>query len=240
MHIIETIQSHPLTGLIAELTEEYPDRVERARAFYKEKVKRAFDASTTILAHGPYHRGRSAMDALDAPEVKPFLAEATLGRFESARSIGEQAMVRMWTADPSGAVSPQEWWRNLLDFEYMVLLQLATDGIARQSARPLRSPSANIRTYSWSVIELKESLQKKDFQAAGFKPGPEAASVTLLFSRDPANRIHVCEVSVEESSIFRAVNSVRKIEEIAAEAGGEPRAVQTVLAELAKVGAVSM
>src|SRR5882724_2598606 len=144
MHVLQNIPSQPLTGRIAELIEEHTDHVVRARAFYQETLKQAFEGSTAILANAAYHRGRNAMDALDAKSVKPFLAEAVLGKFESAKSIGEQAMVRMWTVDPSGAVSPQEWWRDLLDYEYALFLQLASDFIARALSRPIQIPSATL------------------------------------------------------------------------------------------------
>jgi len=152
MPIIETIRALPITGLVNELIEEHPDStVERARTFYRKQMENAFAVSAAILSRTPYHRGRTAWDALDAKTVAPFLEEAELGRLESARNIGEQAVARMWTLDPSGALSPLEWWRNLLDYEFALFLQLATDPLTRPVMRPLRGTSATLRVYMWDI-----------------------------------------------------------------------------------------
>jgi len=152
MPIIETIRALPITGLVHELTEEHPENItERARAFYTKMMESSFAVSAAILSRAEHHRGRAAWDTLEAMTVAPFLEEAELGRFESARSIGEQAVARLWTLDPSGALSPQEWWRNVLDYEFAMFLQFSTDPLTRAVLRPMRGASATLRTYMWDI-----------------------------------------------------------------------------------------
>ena len=152
MPVIETIRALPISGLVQELTEEHPENtVERARAFYTKMMESAFAVSAAILSRAQHHRGRAAWDALEAKTVAPFLEEAELGRYESARSIGEQAVARLWTLDPSGALSPQEWWRNILDYEFALFLQCSTDPLTRAVLRPIRGASATLRTYMWDI-----------------------------------------------------------------------------------------
>ena len=249
MQILQTIPSQPLTGRIAELVEEYADHVERARAFYFEAMKQAFAGSTAMLANSAHHRGRNAMDALDARSVKPFLAEAVLGKFESARSIGEQAMVRMWTVDPSGAVSPQEWWRNLLDYECALFLQLATDFIARPMSRPIRVPSAALRSYKWNVRAAILDALHTDFKSSEFAPTVFAPTVIapkvlagteqrLLFSRNSANVVAVSELTASEATVFMAVNGKRTILEVAQECAVEEKMLRALLMQLAECGSI--
>jgi hypothetical protein len=239
MRTLETIASQPLTGRIAELMEEHADPVARAHAFYQESLKRAFKGSTAMLANGTYHRGRNAMDALDAKSVKPFLAEAVLGKFESAKSIGEQAMVRMWTVDPSGAVSPQEWWRNLLDYEYALFLQLASDFVARTMTRPIQTPSATLRSYSWDIRGAITNANNPDFKSSEFNPKAFEGKVQhLLFSRNSANEVHITELTIEEAAVFMAVNGKRSPLEIAQECGVEEKIVRSLLQQMAQCGAI--
>jgi|GEM_PF-5367694 len=239
MQILQTIPSQPLTGRIAELVEEYADRVECARAFYFETLKQAFEGSTAMLANSTHHRGRNAMDALDAKSVRPFLAEAVLGKFESAKSIGEQAMVRMWTVDPSGAVSPQEWWRNLLDYEYALFLQLASDFVARSMSRPIQIPSATLRSYQWDVRRAISDAQNPDFKSSEFKPDVNADKIrSLLFSRNTANAVNISELTAQEATIFHAVNGKRTPLEIAQECNGDEKTARTVLSQLAECGSI--
>jgi len=252
MPIVETIRALPITGLVEELVEQYPDHVERARVFYRKQMEQAFAVSTAILKRGAIHRGRNAMDALDVKNVEPFLAEVEIGQYESARSIGEQAVARMWTLDPSGALSPREWWRNLLDYEFALFLQLSTDPKTRTVLRPLRGASATLRTYMWDIRTTMQlaahadsgtsgvtALSRVGFDVDTFAPAiPGERSHRLLFSRDASNQVNIASVTAPEATLFREINGKRTIAELAQETGQNEKAVRMTLNDFATSGAV--
>src|SRR5579859_5025413 len=143
----------------------------------------------------------------------------------------------MWACDPSGETRPQDWWRNLLDYEYLLFLQLCTGELRKPGDHPARGMSANARTFRWDVSDAVMLGRSGSLNAGEFKPATEQTQ-TLLFARDAANRVFVVELDVKEAAVFRIVDGAHGAEEIAQAAELNADDTRRMLNELAGIGAV--
>jgi hypothetical protein len=226
---------------------------DRARNFYREYLRQSFSTSRVISAH-------AAEDIVDTPEFARIIAEYGFGSLDSARRIGDMAVIYVDKATstvPAGETSPQqaqeeclpgapspalretatqkpgEWWRDLLKYEHGQFLQLATTQKAPPWNRPRRGVSALCINFAWNVPELAKRLKSGQPVIDDLR-----RPITLLFTRSVEGKVVVIEAGTAVEKVFRATNSMRTTPQIAEAAGMSLIDTEKILTALAGVGAV--
>ena len=192
-----------------------------ARRYYRDRLARSFRYSPRF--------GPAADTLVDTPDFDAVLDECVLGSVVSAERVGNLALdrLRRWPG-------PGPWWDDLLQYERLFFLQVASAENAVAAAFLQPAPSARCRPFSWDLPELL--LRLKSGAATGDELRRE---VTLLFSRTRWGRIYVVEVDAGTAAVFYAALTHFAPSQIA-EATSLPAAtVQQALTALAQVGALA-
>jgi hypothetical protein len=221
------------------------DLSDGALDFYRERLREAFSVSETF--------GRSARAIVDTPEFGKIVAEYGLGSLDSARRIGDMAVIyldKILSAGPAGetsalqrprgsatypeaALQPGEWWRDLLNYERAQFLQLATTQQPPPWNRPRRGVSASCVNFGWNLPELVKRLKTGQAVTEELR-----RPMTLLFTRNQDGKVVVVEAGVAVEKVFRATNGMRTVPQIAEAAGMGLAETERILSALAGVGAI--
>lgn len=192
-----------------------------ARRYYRDRLARSFRYSPRF--------GPAADTLVDTPDFDAVLDECVLGSVVSAERVGNLALDRLRRLP-----APGPWWDDLLQYERLFFLQVASAENAVPAAFLQPAPSARCRPFSWDLPELL--LRLKSGAATGDELRRE---VTLLFSRTRWGRIYVVEVDAGTAAVFYAALTHFAPSQIA-EATSLPAAtVQQALTALAQVGALA-
>jgi hypothetical protein len=157
-----------------------------------------------------------------------FVKDCVLGSFDSARRLGEMAVVHL-----DGAVHPGAWWRDLVQYEYAHFLQSSTSERTIQVMRYRRKAGAWCRVFAWSLPDVLACLR------AG-RPVTDdlRRECILLFCRGAGNGVTVAEVEKDAEAVFRATNGLRLPQQIAQAAGLDIESTIQVLEQFVALGAV--
>ncbi len=208
------------------LSVQQADRAARllARRYYSGRMERSFQYSSPLSDR----TGRRAGDVLGSEAFDAFVKECVLGSFDSARRLGEMAVVYL-----DGAPHPGAWWRDLVQYEFAYFLQTATTDQTIQVMRYRRTAGSWCRVFAWSLPEVLERLRTG-------KPVTDELrrECTLLFCRGAGDRVTVAEVEPDAEAVFRATNGLRLPEQIAQVAGLDLQSTLQVLEQFGALGAV--
>ena len=192
-----------------------------ARRYYRDRLHRGFRYSAVLLG------SEAAANLVDSREFDAILESCTLGSLVTAQIVGELALSELRT---QGA---ENWWIELLDYEFAFFVQLATSQPTPVSQFPQRGISTLIREFRFRIPELLESLKNKKMpEDVPLKP------TTLLFSRTHHGRIYVVELDPTATAVLRAVNGSRPVAEIAGCAAVDQKETERILSDLAGINAV--
>ncbi|HXE90231.1 MAG TPA: hypothetical protein VNK82_04630 [Terriglobales bacterium] len=195
-----------------------------AHRYYNGRMKRSFQYSRALSSR----TGRQATDVLGGPAFDGFVADCALGSFDSARRLGEMAVVHL-----DGAAHPGPWWRDLVQYEFAYFLQTATTQTTIQVMRYRRRAGAWCRLFSWRLPEVLERLRAGQAVTDDLRH-----ECTLLFCRGEGNRVIVAEVEKDAEAVFRATNGLRLPAQIAQAAGLDLESTLQVLEQFVALGAV--
>ena len=192
-----------------------------ARRYYRDRLHRGFRYSTVLLG------SEAATNLVDSPEFDGILESCTLGSILTARMVGELALSKL------RAHRLDEWWTELLDYEFAFFVQLATSEPTPVGLFPQHGISTLIREFRFRIPDLLESLR-------GEKVGANLPRkpTTLLFSRTHHGKIYVVELDLSAAAVLRAINGSRPIAEIADCAVLGQKETERILAELVGINAV--
>jgi hypothetical protein len=197
-----------------------------AREFYRQHLAESFSASRPFSQ--PH--GSAAEDVVGTPGFDAVLRECPFGSFDSARRIGEMAVVHLDRV-PAG----KAWWRDLLNYERCCFLQVATTAEGPRTNRPRRGVSAVSNNFSWDIPQVLERLK------AGQSISDELQRpATLLFARDAGGSPVTVEIGPDVEKVFRATNGLRLIESIASAAGATVEQTREILVALSGIGAITL
>jgi len=192
-----------------------------ARRYYRDRLHRGFRYSTVLLGF------EAAASLVDSPEFDAILESCTLGSLITARIVGELALSEL------RAHRSDEWWTELLDYEFAFFVQLATSEPTPVSPFPQHGMSTLIREFRLRIPELLESLRNENLPVnLPRKPA------TLLFSRTHHGRIYVVELDLAAAAVLRAINGSRNVAEIADYAALGQKETARILDDLVGINAV--
>lgn len=192
-----------------------------ARRYYRDRLHRGFRYSTFLLSSD------AAANRVDSPEFDVILESCALGSLATARMVGELVLSEL------RAQRVDEWWTELLEYEFAFFVQLATSEPTPVSRFPQCGISTLISQFRFRIPELLESLKNKKVAVnLPFKP------TTLLFSRTHHGRIYVVELGPTATAVLRSVNGSRQLAEIADCAALGQKETERILAELVGINAV--
>lgn len=192
-----------------------------ARRYYRDRLARSFRYSPRF--------GPAAETLVDTPDFDTVLGECVLGSVASAEQVGNLALDRLRRLP-----APGPWWDDLLQYERLFFLQIATTENAVASAFLQPGPSARCQRFSWDLPELL--LRLKSGETTGDELRRE---VTLLFSRTRWGRIYVVEVDAGTAAVFHAARAQIASSQIAETTLLPAATVQQTLTALAQVGALT-
>jgi hypothetical protein len=218
----QPVSSLPLTPAEAEKAERFARFL--ARRYYRDRLLRAFRYARQLAPQ----TGRLADDIVDGEMFSRLLESGVLGSVETAEHVAEQAVNHL-----SGAPSPGDWWPELLQYESIFFVQLATSDHARASSLPQRGISAVLKRFTWDLSEVLSRLKSGEPFADELR-----RQVTLLFSRTREGRIFVMEVEAAVAAVFQATDGRRTVEQIAVAASLPPEQTKQILDSLVEIGAV--
>ena len=212
--------------LLTEADSERAGRFSRflARRYYRDRLLRGFRHSASLVPES-----RRADQIVDEPRFDSVLAECLLGSLATAQAVGEIAVA---------ALKPMRqdlWWNELLEYERAFFLQLAVSDPELADAIPKRGRSTIVRTFSFRMPELLESLRSHQVSRENVQ-----GEVTLLFSRTPHGKIYVAEPESAMYSILQSVDGTSSVADVARSAGVSLQEARDSLSRLAQLGAVVM
>jgi len=212
--------------LLTEADSERAGRFSRflARRYYRDRLHRGFRYSAELVPES-----RRADQIVDEPRFDSVLAECVLGSLATAQAVGEVAVA---------ALKPMRqdlWWNELLEYERAFFLQLAVSEPELAGAIPKRGRSTIVRTFSFRMPELVESLRSHEVSRENVQ-----GEVTLLFSRTPHGKIYVAELESATRSILESIDDASSIDDIAQCAGVSSPEARHSVSRLAELGAVVM
>ena len=155
------------------------------------------------------------------------LQTCILGSLATARTVGDLVLSEL-----RGRRS-EEWWSELLEYEFAFFVQIATSEPTPISRFLQRGISTTTREFRFAIPEVLENLREgKTPTDTPRKP------TTLLFSRTHHGRIYVVELDPTAIAVMEAVNGSRQVAEIAKSAGLPQEETNRVLADLIRISAV--
>jgi hypothetical protein len=195
-----------------------------ARKYYGARLQQSFQYSQALFER----TGRRATEVLNSAAFVTFVKDCVLGSFDSARRLGEMAVVHL-----DGAAHPGAWWRDLVQYEYAHFLQSSTSERTIQVMRYRRKAGAWCRVFAWSLPDVLACLR------AG-RPVTDdlRRECILLFCRGAGNGVTVAEVEKDAEAVFRATNGLRLPQQIAQAAGLDIESTIQVLEQFVALGAV--
>jgi len=192
-----------------------------ARRYYRDRLHRGFRYSTALLGSG------AAANLVDTVKFDPILEGCTLGSLATASMVGELAVSEL------RAKRSDEWWTELLDYEYAFFVQLATSELTPVTRFFRNAISTLIREFRFAIPELLENSKK-----AKVPTNVPRKPTTLLFSRTHQGRIYVVELDATAMAVTKAVNGFRHAAEIAECADLGQKETERILADLVRISAV--
>jgi len=192
-----------------------------ARRYYRDRLHRGFRYSTALLG------SEAAAKLVDTVNFNPILESCTLGSLATASMVGKLAVSEL------RARGSDEWWTELLDYEFAFFMQLATSERTPGGRFFRNAISTLIHEFQFAIPELLESLKK-----AKVSTNVVRKPTTLLFSRTHHGRIYVVELDATARAVVRAVNGSRHAAEIAECADLGQKETERILADLVRISAV--
>lgn len=192
-----------------------------ARRYYRDRLHRGFRYSSNFL------ESTRAADVVDTLQFDAVLAGCVLGSLATAKAVGNLALscLRVRRND--------DWWSELLEYEFALFLQLATLEASRVPRFPQLSLSAVVREFQFRIPEILQRLKGGDVSATDMR-----GSTVLLFSRTPHGKIYVVELDPTAAAVVRAVDGKRMNAEIARIANVPFEEATRILSELIGINAV--
>ena len=192
-----------------------------ARRYYRDRLHRGFRHSTALL-------GSDAVGNLvDAVEFDPILERCSLGSRATASMVGELAVSEL------RAKRSEEWWPELLDYDFSLFVQVATSEPTPVSRFFRNAISTVIRDFRFDIPELLEGSKK-----ARISTNVQCQPATLLFSRTQHGKIYVVKLDATATAVMKAVNGSRHAAEIAECADLGQQETERILADLVRISAV--
>lgn len=207
------------------MSSQQADRAERfarflARRYYRDRLARSFRHSRRFAP--------PAEGLVDTPAFDGFLNDCVLGSAAAAEQVGDLAMGCLHAVN-----SPGPWWGELLEYERLFFLQVATSESAIPAEILRAGPSARCHSFSWNLPEILLRLKSGAAVTEELRQG-----VTLLFSRTPSGRIYVVEVDESTAAVFHAARAGAGPVQIAKTSFLPATVVRHTLAALAQIGAL--
>lgn len=212
------------TGFLDENEAERAQRFSRflARRYYRDRLHRGFRCSTDLL-----QAASAAANVVEMPEFDIILDGCILGSLATARAVGGLALSSLRSK------RREEWWSELLEYEFAFFLQLATLEATRADSLPQRGRSTTIHEFQFQIPEVLTLLRRGDI--------PDTISrspKTLLFSRTPHGKIYVVELDAVAAAVMHAVDGKHAVADIAATVGASLGETKRILSELIVINAV--
>ena len=209
------------------LDENAAERAERfshflARRYYRDRLHRGFRHSARLLGSEG-----AAADAVDTAAFDLILNRCVLGSLATATAVGELVLSALREE------RVEEWWAELLQYEFAFFVQLATSEPTPPSSFPQRGLSTLVREFQISVPEMLEKIKNRQAPE-----NPQRVSTTLLFSRTQHGRIYVVQLDGIARGVMHAVNGSRQLVQIAECAGVSEEETNRVLTDLIRISAV--
>ena len=193
-----------------------------ARRYYRDRLHRGFRHAARLL-----RSEGAAANLVDTPTFDLILNGCVLGSLATARAVGDLVLSGL------GGKRSEDWWTELLQYEFAFFVQLATSEPTPVSNFPLRAISTVICEFEFPIPDIMEKLKN------GQDVGALRAPTTLLFSRTHHGRIYVVQLDLTASAVIRAVNGSRDVSEIAEQAAISHEETSRVLDDLIRISAVS-
>lgn len=193
-----------------------------ARRYYRDRLIRAHHYSRLVAP------GCFAERVVDFADFEAILATCVLGSLPTSERVAELAFLHLLEAMPNHV-----WWKELLEYERALFLQLATSEANPPTRVPQRSIPTVLRKFSVSIPDLLEAISCNHPLGGAF-----AAEVTLLFSRTHHGRIYVAEVDAKTAAVFDAIDGHRSAEEVASVCNISAEENQRILATLSDIGSI--
>ena len=192
-----------------------------ARRYYRDRLHRGFRYSAPLLGSED-----TAANIVDTLGFDLILKSCVLGSLVTARAVGDLVLSEL-----EGKRS-EEWWTELLRYEFAFFVQLATSEPTPVSSFPQCSASTLIQEFQFPIPEIVEKLKHGEI------PHSRGVSTTLLFSRTHHGRIYVVQLDAIARAIMHAVNGTRQLADIAAWVGLSETETTRVLNDLIRISAV--
>ena len=215
--------SGPSTDFLDETQAERAERFSRflARRYYRDRLHRGFRYSPNLL------ESARATDVVDTPQFDPVLSGCVLGSLATAKAVGYLALSSL------RSLRRDEWWSELLEYEFAFFLQLATLEVSRAAGSAQLGLSTIVREFQFRIPHILQHLKSWDTPVTDVR-----GSTVLLFSRTPHGKIYVVELAATAAAVVRAVDGKRANAEIAQAAGIDVEEAIRILAELSSINAV--
>jgi len=209
------------------LNETQADRAQRfsrflARRYYRDRLYRGFHYSKDVLKSesGP-------AEIVESPQFDAILAGCVLGSLVTAKAVGNLVLSVL------RSLRSDEWWSELLEYEFAFFLQLATLEVPRAAGLSQLCPSTIVREFQFRIPDVLRHLKSGDTPVTDVR-----GSTVLLFSRTPHGKIYVVELDVTAAAVVRGVDGKRTNAEIAGAAGIALEEATRILAELSSINAI--
>jgi len=192
------------------------------RRYYRDRLHRGFRYSARLL-----DSEHVAASLVDTPAFDQILERCVLGSLATANAAGDLALSRLIEK------RSEEWWPELLQYEWAFFIQVATSEPTPVSSSLQRSLSTLVREFEFAIPEILGKLKQGEI--------PDTARhlpTTLLFSRTHHGRIYVVEIDAIAGAVISAVNGSRQLAKIAQCAGISEEETKRVLDDLVRINAV--
>ena len=192
-----------------------------ARRYYRDRLHRGFRHSTALLGSD------TVANLVDTVEFDPILEHCSLGSRATASMVGELAVSEL-----RGKRS-EEWWPELLDYDFAFFVQVATLEPTPVSPFFRNAISTVIREFRFDIPELLEGSKRTKIPT-----NVRRKPTTLVFSRTQHGKIYVVKLDAPATAVMKAVNSSRHAAEIAECADLGQQETERILADLVRISAV--
>ena len=193
-----------------------------ARRYYRDRLHRAFHYSTNLVK-----ASNVAADVVEIPEFDVILDGCVLGSLATAKAVGDLALSSLRSE------RTEEWWSEVLNYEFAFFLQLATLETTSAGTVPQRALSTVIHEFQFQIPEILARLRRGDIPDTNPR-----STTTLLFSRTPHGRIYVVELDAAAAAVAQSVDGKRVVGEIAGTVGISLEETTRILAELLGINAI--
>ena len=215
--------SRPSSDFLDETQAKRAERFSRflARRYYRDRLHRGFHYSANLLDSA------RAADVVDTPQFDPVFSGCVLGSLATAKVVGHLAFSSL------RSLRKDEWWSELLEYEFAFFLQLATLEVSRAAGFAELGLSTIVREFQFRIPDILQHLKSWDAPVTDVR-----GSTVLLFSRTPHGKIYVVELAGTAAAVVRAVDGKHANAEIARAAGIDLEEAIRILAELSSINAV--